>query len=252
MILKRIVQIFGNQKSDICRLMTPDNILAKIKLLLKLSASPNPHEAENARAMANKLIERHGITQEELESLKDKKPLYGDTEKVFTTIGLESWKQQIILAIGNHFECQIVQEEIIPLDGVHQFDYYAYGDPDQVENVKAAYSFIAGEVVKLVEKNCIGRGPIYIASYGEGVADAIKNTIHWDGIHIPKIRKAGKKSKEKIEGGDMVAVKKEREQPAASKVDVNAQSLVKDIRAFWRGVIDGGDVSLEGMLELEA
>jgi hypothetical protein len=247
MILKPIVRIFGSRKSDIVRWMTPDNILAKVKLLLKLVSSPNLHEAENARVMALKLIEKHGITPEELESLKDKKPLYGDTEKVFTTIGLESWKQQIVLAIGNHFECQIVQEEIVPLEGIHQFDYYAYGDPDQVENVKVSFAFITSEVVKLMEKNCVGKGSVYISSYSEGIADAVKNTIHWKGIHIPKVRKVAKKvAEEKMEGGNMVPVKKEREQPAASKVDVNSQSLVKDIRAFWRGVIDGEDISLEG------
>jgi hypothetical protein len=233
---------------------TPENILAKVKLLLKLTESSNPHEAANAKVMALKLIEKHKITSEELESLKDKKPLYGETERVFTTVGISGWKQQVILAIGNHFECQIVQEEIVPLEGVHQFDYYAYGDPDQVENVKIAFALVSNEINKLVEKNCGGRGPIYVSSYCEGAADAVKNTIYWDGIHLPKIKKVSKKTEEEkvISNGEanLATVKKEREQPAEKKVDVNSQSLVKDIQAFFRGVMDGEDITLDGMLKL--
>jgi hypothetical protein len=118
---------------------TPPAILNKVKLLQRLAFSPNPHEAESARQLADKLIEKHNITPEELESLKDPKPLYGEDEKLYVSIGIVGWRQQLAVAIGNHFGCQIVQVELVPADGPHPFEYYCYGEPEDVKNVQFVF-----------------------------------------------------------------------------------------------------------------
>jgi hypothetical protein len=227
---------------------TPPAILNKVKLLLKLATSPNPHEADSARKLAEGLIEKHNIPPEELETLKDPKPLYGEDEKLFTTIGLVGWRQKIALAVGNHFECQIVVEELVPNEGEHQYHYFVYGDPPDVKKVQYGFRSFADKVEKLVDVECLGRGPIYIESYCEGVVDAIKQNILMFGIDIPdKLKQQVKVQVEQAItlGGDALAKPIEKPKPADKRVDVNSQGFIRDIMAYFKGVEDGSDLFLE-------
>lgn len=234
----------------------PEPILAKIKLLLKLASSENPNEADNARQMADRLIEKYNITEGELESLQDKKPLYGEDEKVFMTIGLVPWRQQLVLAIGTHFECRIVQEEVVPTEGLHEFSYFAYGDPEDVINIKFVYHVFTKRIEELINNKCLGRGPIYIASYAEGVVEAVKSNIFWEGIDIPEVNSKMESPKEEaiLETGEnkLSKPKVEKEKPVQESVDVGSQSHVQDVNAYWRGMSDGSKIHLQDALELEA
>lgn len=235
---------------------TPPGILNKVKLLLKLATSSNPHEADNARKLAEGLIEKHSITEEELESIKDKKPLYGDDELMFSTVGIVSWRQQLALVIAKHFMCQVVQEEMVPTDGEHFFNYFAYGDPEDVKNVKFAFKAFANKVEYLVDTQCLGRGPIYVESYCEGVVDAIKQNILMYGIDIPdKMKKPRQPKPEQnitITGNAIDKPQQEKPKPAERRVDVNSGSMVKDIMAYFKGVEDSKDLFLDDILELAA
>ncbi len=235
----------------------PESILLKIKLLMNLANSPNVNEAENARAMVDKLVDKYQITEEELKSLEDKKPLYGEDNKLFSTLGIVGWKQQLALAVAKHFYCHIVQEELVPLHGLHEFNYYVYGEPEDEGYVKFAFHAFEKKIEELVAAKCYGRGPIYVTSYCEGVVEAVKNNIHWEGIDIPDVKAPSRTpvEEEKIlnNGKSNLSVhKEEKEKPVAESVDVNSQSLIKDIAAYFKGLEDGKSFSLTEILELEA
>ena len=162
----------------------PPSILNKVKLLINLSSSPNPNEAETARAMADKLIAKYNITEEELGSLEEK-VYYGESEKLFSSVGIISWKQQLAVAVSKYFDCQIVQEELVPGEGTSQYNYYVYGDDDQVKDVKFVYHAFNKKIENLVDVQCQGRGPVYIDSYCEGVVESVKWNIDMYGIDVP-------------------------------------------------------------------
>ena len=113
-------------------------ILNKIKLLQKLSASPNQHEADNARAKAAELIAKHEITEEELASIQEK-VFYTDKEFLYSTIGLEGWKQQLALGIANYFDCQIVQEVLVPYEGDNEYRHFVYGDEQAASQTQQVF-----------------------------------------------------------------------------------------------------------------
>lgn len=229
-------------------------ILNKIKLLLKLTESPNANEAETARAMADKLIAKYNVTEEQLKSIDDKE-MYGDNEKLFVTLGIVGWRQQLALAVAKYFDCQIIQEELVPLEGIHQFSYFVYGDDDQVKDVKFVYHAFRKKIENLVDSKCIGRGPVYVDSYSEGVVEAIKNNIAIYGIDIPEIKRPIKKEDGQQKSGSSTAIATTatvKENPTDRRVDVNDQSMIKDIMAYFRGIDDGKSISLEHILELEA
>ena len=232
---------------------TSPAILDKIKKLLSLTQSSNPNEAENARAMADKLIAKYAVTEEELSSLEEK-VYYGEDEKLFVTLGIVGWRQQLALAVATHFDCQIVQEELVPAEGIHQFNYYVYGDDDQVRDTQFVYHAFAKKVEKLADTKCLGRGHIYIDSYCEGVIDSVKWNIKMYGIDLPSGKRSFKKQEEVASVKPSNAITKtstEKDEPTDKRVDVNSQSLVKDVMAFYKGVDDGADLSLRDVLELE-
>lgn len=239
--------------------MTPEPILSKIKLLLNLAKSPNPHEAENARAMANALIEKYKLTEEELASLEEKKPLYGDDDKMFITFGIVAWKQSLALTISKQFYCQIVQEELVPVEGLHQYTYYVYGDKEDADNVKFVYKTFSDRIEELVEKKCIGRGPLYTSSYTEGLVEIINNTIVWEGIDIPNIRVPSREKPVEVpertlnNGSSNLSInKEEKEKPCKESVAPQGGSIIKDIQAYFKGLQDGKDFSFQDVLELAA
>lgn len=227
---------------------TPPAILNKVKLLLKLGESPNPHEAESARRLAEGLIEKHHISPEELETLQDPTPLYGDEEKLFISQGIVLWRQRLALAVGNHFECQIVQEELVPKEGERQYHYYVYGDPVDVKKTQYAFRSFAEKIEHLMDVQCLGRGPIYVESYCEGVIDAVKQNILMYGIDIPdNLKQKVKAEVEKaitVSGDGLAKTTPEKPKPADKSVSVGGE-YVKDIMAYFKGIEDGRDLFLE-------
>lgn len=225
---------------------TPESILSKVKLLLNLQRSPNPHEAENARTMVETLVSKYNISPDELASLEEKKPLYGDDDKLFITFGLVGWKQSLALTIAKQFYCQIVQEELVPVEGLHQYTYYVYGDKEDADNVKFVYQTFSDRIEEFVEKNCIGRGPIYTSSYTEGLVEIINNTIVWEGIDIPNIKVPSREKPVDVpertlnNGSSNLSVKREeKEKPCAETVAPQGGTMFKDMRAYFQGLQDG-------------
>jgi hypothetical protein len=177
----------------------PENILTKIKLLMKLASSDNENEANTAKTLAEKLIEKYSISEEELSSLKEKKSIYGDEAKIFTVTEIVGWKNQLVLAVAKKFSCLIIQEESVPSSGVSQFSYYAYGEDEDIETTKLVYNTLSKKVEELLLTKCIGRGGIFISSYAEGVVQSIKINIEYDDIELPKVNKTVKTSQTKDE-----------------------------------------------------
>lgn len=234
----------------------PPSILAKVKKLLALTNSPNPNEADTAQSMADKLIEKYNITDEELSSL-DAKEYYGENEKLFVTFGVVMWRQQLAVAVAKYYDCQIVQEELRPAgsgeDTIVEFHHYVYGDDDQVKDTQFVYHAFAKKIDKLCDTKCIGRGPVYIGSYCEGVVESVKWNIEMYGIDIPEIRKPLKKQEEKSMSIPTTGIVKssDKEEPVENRRKNIDGTFIKDIMAYFKGIDDGKNLSFKDILELE-
>jgi len=230
----------------------PPALLHKVKLLINLANSPNPNEAETARAMADKLIAKYNITEDELSSL-DEKVFYGENEKLFSTVGIVSWKQHLAVAVSKYFDCQIVQEELIPAEGEHHYNHFVYGDDDQVKDTQFVYHAFNKKIENLAATQCVGRGPVYVDSYCEGVVESVKWNIDMYGIDVPEIKKPIKKEEQAPPPNSKTITKSgpDKEEPTDNKVNISKQSFIKDIMAYFKGVDDGKNLSLKEILELE-
>lgn len=236
--------------------MNKEEVLSKIKKLQALAESQNDNESANAKKFADKLIEKYEITEEDLNSIKDKPPLYGENDKLFHTATVVPWMNQLALGIANHFGCYVVQEELVPIDGHHEYDYYVYGDEEDSKSVKFAFNAFQKQIDSLVLENCPNKGPVYISSYCEGVVQSIRSNIEVDGIDIPKINKdpLSKPNKMVETSGSKVGLvqtpKETKAKPVDKSVAVNG-AAIRDIMAFLKGLQDGRDISLQDLIELE-
>jgi hypothetical protein len=236
---------------------TPPGILNKVKFLLNLSTSSNANEAAAAKSAADKLIIKFNITDDELERM-DPKPLYGDNELLYHTFSIVGWMNRLALAIAKHFDCYIVQETLTAATGATEYNYFVYGGSEEEEYVKFCFATFHKKIHYLLDTKCIGRGPIYQNSYCEGVVEAIKENIEYDGIDLPTA-KAPSRTPAVVQeknilnnGGSNLAVPKgEKERPHQESIDVSKQSLIKDVNAYYKGVMDGQHLSLSDILELE-
>jgi hypothetical protein len=236
--------------------MASPEILTKIKLLLNLAKSANPNEAGNAKVMADRLIEKHNVTQEELKSIETQPEKYGQDELLFHSFRIINWEQHLALACAKHFFCYIVQEVVKPGTGNEEYNYYVYGDDEDVNYVKFSFFAFHKKIDNLIKTKCVGRGPIYIDSYCEGVIEAVKSNIAMDGFEIPEIKRPSRSLEpddKVLNNGDsnLSTVKVEKGKPENETVNISG-SLIKDIAAYFKGVGDGKNLSLQDILELEA
>lgn len=234
--------------------MNKEEILSKIKKLRALMVNSNDNEATNAKVLADRLISKYNITEEELESIKDKKPLYGENEKLFHSSVIIGWKNQLALGLANYFNCYIVQEELVPVDGQSEFDYYVYGDDDDINSVKFSFNCLEKKIDNLVLSRCYNKGPVYVSSYCEGLVQSIRSNIELDGIYIPKINQQPLEKQNKIidNKNSITAVSKcNKEKPMKESININNQNNIKDIMAYFNGLQDGKNISLQDTMELE-
>lgn len=139
-------------------------------------------------------------------------------------------------------------------EGLHEFRYYVYGDDDQVKDTQFVYHAFAKKIDNLSELRCIGRGPIYIDSYCEGIVESVKTNIELFGIDVPEVKRTLKKEEQAAPPTSTTIVKsgENKEDPVNNnKVDINKGTFIKDIMAYFKGIEDGKHMSLQDVLELE-
>jgi len=235
---------------------TPETILTKVKLLLNLANSPNENEAAAAQAMADKLIAKYNITEEELASLAEKPPLYGKDDLLYHTFTMVGWMQRLAFTCAKQFYCHVVQEQLQASTGATEYNYYVYGDDEDANSVKFVFHAFVKKINNFVDTKCVLRGPIYIESYTEGLVEAIRANIEMDGIELPEVKKPVRpiQQEEKVLNNgqsNMAQFKQQKEAPEKQTVDIGAGSLIRDVMAYFKGLEDGRHFSLQDILELE-
>jgi hypothetical protein len=234
----------------------PAHILTKVRFLLNLTQSSNANEASAAMAAADKLIAKYNISQEELDTTKDQPRAYTADSLLFKTFNVVGWMQHLSLACAKQFYCYIVIESITSATGLQEYNYYVYGDDEDIVYVKFAFNTILKKIHQLIDTRCIGYGPIYQESYCEGCVEAVKNKIYSFGIDIPERKRATRSIKQEerilINGDSNLSVhKSEKEKPEKDTVDVSRGSIIKDVAAYFKGLEDGSRISIQDIMELE-
>ena len=227
---------------------TDPKILSKIKYLQRLATSSNENEALAAKTLAQKLIDKHGVSEQELsESIRSELPLYDDNDILFRSPIIVGWKSLLALLLSRKYDCYVIQEKQVPAEGASEWVYFLYGDDEDTPLVKHLYNAFLTKIEELVKTKCFGRGDRYIASYSEGAVNGIREVLDYLEFHLPKMVKT--KTETKTDDKTKMVKTDTEEKIAPPKIeataDVSAQSKVDDPIAYLRGVVDGAQIELD-------
>ena len=156
--------------------MTTENVLDKVRKLLRLSQSSNANEAALAAAKAQELIDRHQLTQAML-TLDSADPTRGlDDEPIMnftdapldTPKQLDRWRSSLALAIAAHNAVKI---------WANGPQLMIIGRPSDAESVRYLYGWLSREVERLATEQGHGKGRIWRNNFRLGVVDTIRRKL---------------------------------------------------------------------------
>ena len=126
-----------------------DRIVDRVKKLLALSSSQNPHEAALAAAKAQELLFKHNLSlaMVEAELPGDRHARYISDR--FDSGGWMDWRRRLLAAVARNNFCRGVSYE-----GTR--DVGIVGEPHNVLVVKHLYAFLVRELIRLAEAAAAG------------------------------------------------------------------------------------------------
>lgn len=155
---------------------TREEIVEKVKKLLKLSGSSNTNEAASAAAKAQELMDRFEIEIAALQSESPKDTIIKENieeHNDFEQGGrIERWRGFILNALckTNHCSTYILREKY------EKTSFRVIGRKTDIQTVRYMYNSLI-QVVEDLSFHYRGSGRKFIASYKAGAASAIANKI---------------------------------------------------------------------------
>lgn len=120
-----------------------DKIVERVKKLLALSSSQNPHEAALAAAKAQELLFRHNLSLSMVEAaLEGGNSAYVSDR--FDSGGWMHWRRRLLAAVARNNFCRGVSYQ-------ETRDVGIVGEPHNVTVVKHLYAFLVREVMRLAD-----------------------------------------------------------------------------------------------------
>jgi hypothetical protein len=218
------------------------NILNKIKLLLTLASSDNENEASNAQKLADALIKKHSITQEELESLTPKE-YYNENSKLLEVREYKQWIPKLVAAIAFYLDIYPIEEVYATSTGEQCWVYYFSGAENSVQAGKVLFSSLHQDILNMISLNSLNKDESYIVSYYEGLIDGLKEALAWQKSSelVPTV--VSKKLEESEQEPGLIPTntieKQEEHKPKIETKPIQEASIVIDPVAYFKGLDDG-------------
>ncbi len=121
-----------------------DRIVDRVKKLLALTSSQNPHEAALAAAKAQELLFRHNLSLATVEAATEGGGNAAYVSDRFDSGGWMHWRRRLLAAVARNNFCRGVSYQ-----GTR--DVGIVGEPHNVTVVRHLYAFLVREVMRLAE-----------------------------------------------------------------------------------------------------
>jgi len=153
-----------------------DKVLDRVRKLLRLSKSDNPHEAENAAARAQELIERHRLEAGDLEESESKFGVFSPA--LFVGKRIADWRVALATGVAEPNGCEVLIWDQDPdADGNYATDLLVAGARRDCEAVHYLYSYLTKEVERVVKRSGIGQDKLWRDSFRSGLITRIHNRL---------------------------------------------------------------------------
>lgn len=154
------------------------DVIDKIRQLRELSKSSNIFEATAAAKAADKLLQKHRLTEEDLiaRGVSQKEYPEDDSHVLYETARIITWKSILASVLARHYGCAL-------WDGVsyetgHKVSRYKLvGRKSDMEMVRYLFAWLVFEIERLCKLSCKGKGHIVSQSFCEGAVSGIKQQL---------------------------------------------------------------------------
>jgi hypothetical protein len=145
-----------------------DAILSRVRKLLALSKSDNPHEAATAAGQAQKLLTLHGLEASAVE--QETAETIGHGGVVHSASRLEKWRIRLAAGVAVANQCRVL---ITSTPALRLKSLDIFGRPSDVQKARYLYEHYAGETDRLCVVHGKGRGLSWRNSFKHGVVDVL-------------------------------------------------------------------------------
>lgn len=239
--------------------MDREKLLERIRRLLRLSESPNVHEAASAAARARELMARHRIESAALEpegldpGIRD----YPD-EPLDTSKRLRPWKMQLGDAIARANGCRVYV-----LERGSMLELVPVGREEDAALVRALYGELVKQVECLTRKHGAGRDRTFCNGFRLGVVSTLRERLERANVEAERgLLEGGVFDDEATVGGPDSALAPAAHALAVAKLSARehavdryleetlrlrkgkGRSLRADAEGYERGLLAGHSVAL--------
>ncbi len=159
--------------------MSQDRKLAMVKNLLALTKSADVHEAANAAAMAQTIIDKYKIDVALLQDGDpDAQPIQCCTDfPLFTTKGgIPIWKWDLIWALGQANGCVPWSSYEPDGDGKYHRVFYVVGKTSDAQTVQYLHQYLCAEINRFAKQHR-GKGRIWLENFRLGAVAEISERL---------------------------------------------------------------------------
>lgn len=135
-----------------------ESVIEKIQKLRARAKSNNVHEAAACAAIADRLIQEHGLSEEQLRRAEG--PVDDPDALVVWYRSTPAWQMRLAALLSLHYECAsyiLKGEAMVGDETVNAEAFHLVGVPDDIAAVRYMYTWLAVEIERLAQE-ARGRG----------------------------------------------------------------------------------------------
>lgn len=158
--------------------MNIDQAIDRARKLFALATSNNPHEAAQAAARAQEILDRYEITQAMLDAdndVDDEEEIENFAEKgapLDTAKALASWKKRLAMGIAEANQCLVYSGRARGKRAIQ-----IIGRPSDVQKVRYMYDYLVRETDQLTKHHARGCGHTWANNFRHGVVDTLRSVL---------------------------------------------------------------------------
>jgi len=149
-----------------------EKLLDRIRRLLRLAESSNPHEAATAAATAQALMDRHRVEAAALDDSVDPGIVDHRDAPLESSKRLRPWKIELAAVLARSNDCRIYV-----LEGRATDDLVLVGRPEDAEFVRLLYVDMVKRVEALTRRHGAGRDRAFCNGFRLGVVTTLEERL---------------------------------------------------------------------------
>lgn len=157
-----------------------DAVIAKVRKLRNLATSANVHEAATAAALADKLIQEHGLAEAQLEADGQEvgeKPEEAADPTISWRGQVPAWQSVLASFLSRHYDCAPYRTHGRDTSGRRYEAQRVVGRPSDVQTLRYMLAWLLTEIERLTQAEPKGLGRSYYNAYRMGAVAGVRSSM---------------------------------------------------------------------------